>query len=299
MNELASITSDSEICQVLISLPEKFIVDFANGIDVARDHLRVQRQRTGIAARFYDGFTGKGMRRQSEVNSSLIDGVEGSLIWLTELTESVTLSNFAVAQLNDRVDVIAKNIALLAHHSADTYNQMEKLALKFSLHCNHVSQRIDQIDFELRAARHLEQVFNKWSAGRFNTFSLAGRCYAAMEELRWGTFGDYCRSFDNQVRRDFLMDLTNRAIGQLIKDARIEAHERLDMTFWLEKPTGSPLISSATEAIAYLGDWSNCEDQPFVFSITQLPTQRPLGLPNRCNANRLAPALVAELFEGT
>ncbi len=296
MNDLAPITGDSEICQVLSSLPEKFIVDFANGIDVARDHLRVQRQRTGIGARLYDGLTGQGARRQAEINASLIDGVEGSLIWLGELTESLALSNYAIVQVNERLSVITQNVTTLAHYSADTRHQVEKLSIHFNQRCDLLNQQIDRIDFEQRAERQLEQVFNKWAAGRFNTFSLAGRCYAAMEELRWGVFGDYCRVHDNHIQRGFLGDLANRAISQLTNDARIEAADRADMIFWLAKPTGRTLLSDATEALAYLGDWSNPEAQPFVFSITQLPEQRPLDFPNRCNANRLAPALVSELF---
>ena len=68
------VTSTSEICQILTCLPERFVVDFANGIDVARDHVRVQKGRGDFLARCYDGFTGKSVKRQAEVNASLIDG---------------------------------------------------------------------------------------------------------------------------------------------------------------------------------------------------------------------------------
>ena len=37
---------DNEACQILACLPEKFIVDFANGIDITQDHLRVQKNRS-------------------------------------------------------------------------------------------------------------------------------------------------------------------------------------------------------------------------------------------------------------
>ena len=75
------ITPDSPVCQILSSLPEKFVVDFANGIDVTSDHLRVQRERTGVFARLYDGFTGQGARRNAAIQASLADGVEASLKW--------------------------------------------------------------------------------------------------------------------------------------------------------------------------------------------------------------------------
>jgi hypothetical protein len=297
MNNLTPITSESEICHVLIQLPEKFIVDFVNGIDVAQDHVHVQHQRTGMFSRLYDGFTGQGARRQAEINSSLIDAVEGSLTWLNELSESLARSNYAIARVNERVDVITKNVAAIAHYSADTRHQLQQLSIDLNRRCDLLSQQIDRIDFENKAKWQLDEVFAKWSAGRFNTFSLAGRCYAALDELHWGAFGDYCRSHNGQLRQSFLENLANRAISQLANDARIGTSERSDITSWLDKPTDRTLLADATSALAYLGDWSNPEAQPFVFSITQTPEQTPLSVPKICNSRRLVPALVGELFE--
>ncbi len=38
--------ADNRVCQVLTCLPEKFVVDFANGIDVAQEHIRTTGERT-------------------------------------------------------------------------------------------------------------------------------------------------------------------------------------------------------------------------------------------------------------
>lgn len=296
MNELVPITSDSEICQVLTSLPDKFIVDFVNGIDISTDHVRVQQQRSGIGSRLYDGFTGQGARRQAAINASLIDAVEGSLIWLNELTESLTLSNYAISQVNERVNVITKNVSTIAHYSADTRDQLQKLSIDLNRRCDLLGQQIDRIDFENNAKWQLEEVFDKWSAGRFNAFSFGGRCYAALDELRWGAFGDYCRIYNNQLRKSLLENLSNKAISQLASDARAGAGDRLEMSFWLATPTDQTFLVDANDALAYLGDWSTSDAQPFMFSITQLPEKTPLSLPKICNASRFAPALVGELF---
>lgn len=53
-----------ELLQVLTSLPEKFVVDLANGIHVNRDHLRRQGERGGFFARMYDTLNGAAARRQ-------------------------------------------------------------------------------------------------------------------------------------------------------------------------------------------------------------------------------------------
>lgn len=290
------ITQDSEICKVLTCLPEKFIVDFANGIDVTRDHLRVQQERTGTFARLYDGFAGQSSRRQVEINANLAAGVEGAITLLTELAESLTISNYAIARLSERMNVITKNVTSLAHYSADTRQQLQILSTALHQRCDDLSQEIGHIGFIQRVHHQLEHVFSKWDAGYFNSFSRAGRCYAALEELRWGSFGDYCRAHNNQYRKEFLDILTNRAISQINKDALI-TEDRPNIEFWINMPSGRALLPDAALALAYLGDWSKPDSHPFVHSITQLPEQIPLKLPKLCDAKRLARALVSEVFE--
>ncbi|EFH3393103.1 diguanylate cyclase regulator RdcB family protein, partial [Escherichia coli] len=75
--------ADNRVCQVLICLPEKFVVDFANGIDVAQEHIRTAGERT-FFRRLKEGLTGEGAARQNAINASLAQGVEASLRWLTE-----------------------------------------------------------------------------------------------------------------------------------------------------------------------------------------------------------------------
>lgn len=148
MSDVSSpIASDAPICQTLHCLTEKFVVDFANGIDVARDHLRVQRARTDMFARMYDGFTGQGVRRQAEINASLSDGMDASLQWLGELTQSLAHSNWAIAQVNDRVTALTGNVAKLVHYSADTRKQLETLAHQLDQRMQGMAQEIARIDF--------------------------------------------------------------------------------------------------------------------------------------------------------
>ncbi len=48
--------ADNRVCQVLTCLPEKFVVDFANGIDVAQEHIRTAGERT-FFRRLKEGLT--------------------------------------------------------------------------------------------------------------------------------------------------------------------------------------------------------------------------------------------------
>lgn len=87
--------ADNRVCQVLTCLPEKFVVDFANGIDVAQEHIRTAVERT-FFRRLKEGLTGEGAARQNAINASLAQGVEASLRWLTELTTSLATTNYAI-----------------------------------------------------------------------------------------------------------------------------------------------------------------------------------------------------------
>ncbi|EJB6289494.1 chemotaxis protein, partial [Escherichia coli] len=87
--------ADNRVCQVLTCLPEKFVVDFANGIDVAQEHIRTAGERT-FFRRLKEGLTGEGAARQNAINASLAQGVEASLRWLTEMTTSLANTNYAI-----------------------------------------------------------------------------------------------------------------------------------------------------------------------------------------------------------
>lgn len=53
------------------------MVDFANGIDVAQEHIRTAGERT-FFRRLKEGLTGEGAARQNAINASLAQGVEAS-----------------------------------------------------------------------------------------------------------------------------------------------------------------------------------------------------------------------------
>lgn len=293
------ITLDSPVCQILSSLPEKFVVDYANGIDVIRDHLRVQCERTGFLERLYDGFTGKSARRNAEIQASLADGVEASLKWLCELSESLAKSNWAIIQVNDRVTALTGNVAQLAHYSADTRLQLQELAHRLDARMQGMAQEIARIDFIQKAQLNMDATFDKWAAGRFVALSPAARCYAALEELRWGALGDYCRNYSGQRQsRDFMQMVVDRATKQLATDAGIGLQTSAEMaTVWLTAPptrSGSG-NDDLQQALGYLADRMDTDTAPFVNSATQ---QRPANLtvPLIAQARRIAGTMTQEVF---
>ncbi|HHG4505755.1 YjcZ-like family protein [Pseudomonas aeruginosa] len=297
MSESNALNQNSEVCQLLTCLPEKFVVDFANGIDVARERQRYLSGRTAFFTRLYDGLTGQGARHQAEINASLTDGVEGALQWLTDLSESLAKSNHAIVQVNSRVNALKLDVAKVAGYAVETRQGLEQLSERLDGRCNAMELEINRIGSLQRAQIQLDTVFSKWAAGRFSSFSLSGRCYAALEELRWGPFGDHLQRLTGHERQKQLELLANRAIVQLSQDASLSVGERIGTRDrWLAQPQGRHVLADASEALGYLGDWSDAERNPFTFVVSQQPQELPLQVPRLGSAQRFTETLIGELF---
>jgi hypothetical protein len=292
-----------EMFKVFTALPEKFVVDFANGIDVARDHLRVQRQRGGLAARMWDGFTGKSSLRQGNIQASMVDGLDGSLRWLTELTKAMAQSNQALSRVLTRVGELQANVALLANYSADTRELLVQLDRRLVSRTDALAREIERISMEQRAERQLNQVFDKWSAGTFEMLPPLARLSACLEELFWGDFGGFCQARRNPVLCDSLIgQLVHKSIARLNEDMKhidIKPGERLDTQIWLSSPAQARCTiqtAEAQEALQYLGDWADAQTHPFTHCVTQRPSMLPLQIPRLMLAERATTALVRERF---
>lgn len=259
----------NDVFRAMNFLPEKFVVDFANGIDVARDHIRFQRENDKFLMRILNGFSGKSARRQNEINQSLADGVEGALKWLTELTHSVAKTNYALVKVNERVAVIQKNVIDLAHYSAETRQKLEALSVQLHSRIDQLSHEINRIDITQKAKIQLDHVFDKWGGGKLNHFSPITKCYITLEELYWGNFGDLCRSQieNNQtLAQTMLENLANRLIQQLTKEADTTAQQRVGLSTWTNQHiTSEQIANDWIEALNYAGDWAEPDQHPFVF----------------------------------
>ncbi|MQT39409.1 hypothetical protein GHO45_00475 [Pseudomonas sp. FSL R10-0765] len=298
MNETDAIAASAEVCQLLTCVPEKFVVDFANGIDVARERQRHMATRTGFYSRLYDGFTGQGARHQAEINASLTDGVEGALNWLVDLSESLARSNRAIVQVQTRINGLKHDVALLVDYSVQTRQTLNLLSQRLDERCDALDRQVARIDSLQQAQLHLDRVFGKWGAGRFNGLSLSGRCYAVIEELRWGAFGDYCQVLSGHERQAQLDDLANRAIIQLSRDANVGHGERLGThERWMARPAAGAAWFDGEEAVRYLGDWTDPGTAPFAYAVSQMPEELPLQVPRLGSAHRMAEGLISELFQ--
>lgn len=286
----------NRVCQVLTCLPEKFVVDFANGIDVAQEHIRTAGERT-FFRRLKEGLTGEGAARQNAINASLAQGVEASLRWLTEMTTSLATTNYAITRVNDRVSSLVSDTARLAHYSADTREQLLTLADQVHHKLNHLEEKLHRVDQVQRAQLHLEQIFSWWSAGRYASFSPAGRCYVALEELRWGAFGDVIRQGETGQVNQLLDILRHKALTQMAQESGGSATVRLNTLDWLGGQGREQADNEWHDAINWLGDWCSEEQHPVIWSTTQAAEHLPVRMPRLCSAERLSESMVDEIFQ--
>ncbi|VXD08703.1 conserved hypothetical protein [Enterobacterales bacterium 8AC] len=286
------IMTTQDVVQVLPCLHEKFVVDLANGVDIVRDHTRTQQSQRFFERLWHD-LTGTNAQRQQAINASLADGVDSSLRWLIELTGSLAKSHYAITQVNDRVNQLVHHTAEIAHYAAETRSQLHQFAENVNTRCLALEQEVQGLRQTQDGMLHLNRVFTRWQAGRYPQFSLAGRCYAVIEALRWGAFGDLLRSSDASQHNVLIDDLRDRAITQMLRDADVTASERKNSDFWLAVPD-----THFGEGLAYLGDWCDPHYHPVVSAITQTDQVLPLGMPIRSTAERLASAMVDEVFGG-
>ena len=115
--------ADNRVCQVLTCLPEKFVVDFANGIDVAQEHIRTAGERT-FFRRLKEGLTGEGAARQNAINASVAQGLEASLRWLTDFSRARREKTMAERLANEILDA-SNGLGASVKRREDTHKMAE------------------------------------------------------------------------------------------------------------------------------------------------------------------------------
>jgi hypothetical protein len=278
--------------KILSGLPDKLLIDTVNSIEVSKDHIRVQKTRSGFLSRVTDGLSGKGHLRQTEINQSLSDSLEGVIEWTTYLTNELAHSTLAIAKANEKISVIHENVATLAHYSADTRQQLKALDQRLSEKYQELSDEIKRVDIEQKASRQLDQVFDAWKAGKLKKLPIIQQLFVILDNLFWGDFGYYCQTHRSNTRNNFLSQLDHKIQIELNDLLKPSEHR-----FSIQQLTPQ-LTHSLNDALAYQGDWS-CEDQhPFSFTATQQPIllETSLHIPRLLSVERVSNAFVDEFF---
>lgn len=179
--------------------------------------------------------------------------------------------------------------------SAELRQQFAVACEQFRQRAEHKQKALTQRGLVVQSGVHSEQVFTRWHAGNFDGWSLAGRCYIALEELNWGAFGDAWRLANREVRgllRDNLRAMAAQYLAQSI-GASVETRHFYQQ--WLTAPRSVGLLDHK-DMLGWLGSGCDPTRQPVCWSVTQTWQPVALGMPRLCSAMRLVDAMMAEIF---
>lgn len=288
------ISKDSDICKVLPCIVEKSLVDYVNSIDVTQDHIRNQKDRNSFRSRIFDGFTGNSARRQNLININLQDAIDKSIPLIKKIYEDLELNSYALKSVSDEVTRLKLGVN---EFSKAIYSELDDLSKELDERILYLQEEVSRIDVTQQANLNLNRAFSKWKAGRLSVYSPAGRCYAVTEELRWGAFGDYCRSHSAKDRDKFIEQAIDMATIQLAEDAgvRIKASRvsTYDNWFSLQK---SSQHNDFHDGLTYLADEFDEMSSPFISTVTQNLPERLVRVPLLANASRVAETVIHEVF---
>lgn len=170
--------------RVLESVHPRFLVDLAQGDDARHPQAHQQQFRERLMQELLAR-----VQLQAWTNSGMLNAPLSLRLTLVEkLASMLDPGHLALTQ-------IAQHLALLQkmdhrQHSAfpELPQQIAALYEWFSARCRWKEKALTQRGLLVQAGEQSEQIFTRWRAGAYNAWSLPGRCFIVLEELRWGPF---------------------------------------------------------------------------------------------------------------
>lgn len=280
--------------RTLECITEKFVVDFANGIDVARDPWR-SLQGKAFYQRLKEEFAGQNRLRQWALDGSLLESLEVSLAWLGQLTGTVAKSYLAATLIHERITQMEVASSRMAYYSSEGREQLAHTRKQLEMRVSKLEMQLKNIDLYRQGIVHCEQIFARWRVGHYFAFSPAGRCYVALQELLWGSFGDALRLCPKEQSQQLLEHARGLAISRLADEVNASPRTRHYYHEWLTTPS-VPGVMEHKDALVWLGNGCDSESHPVSYSTTQTWQGIALGMPRICSAMRLGSAMVDEVF---
>ncbi|MEC9694915.1 YjcZ-like family protein [Escherichia marmotae] len=277
--------------RVLESVYPRFLVDLAQGNDARYPQAHQQQFRERLMQEILAR-----TQLQTWANAGMLNAPLSLRLTLVEkLAAMLDPAHLALTQ-------VAQHLALLQkmdHRSQSAFpklpQQIAALYGWFSSRCCWKEKALMQRGLLVQAGEQSAQVFTRWRAGAYNAWSLPGRCFIVLEELRWGAFGDACRLGSPQAAVLLLDDLRVKATQYLAESINAAPTTRHYYPQWFTSPT-TPTGGDYADFLSWLGKWSDADKQPVCWSVTQRWQTVALGMPRLCSAQRLAGAMVEEIF---
>ncbi|WLI75272.1 diguanylate cyclase regulator RdcB family protein [Kosakonia sp. H02] len=278
--------------RVLECIHPKFIVDLVQGADAARQMPDVPQQQV-FRERLAQEIVAQTQLRPWAMSGMLNENDALRLGLAEKLTSMLDPGHLALTRITERLHAMQHRPASATPGAQQQYDELVK---HFSQRTAFKEKALTQRGLAVQAGDHSEQVFAHWRAGSYDGWSMAGRCYIALEELRWGAFGDACRLANNDVASMLKDNLRAMAADFLAQGIHASVATRHFYHQWLATPS-TPGLMDYKDLLGWLGDWSDAERHPICWSVTQSWQTVALGMPRLCSASRIATAMVDEIFD--
>ena len=234
-----------EDVETIPHIRDKAIVDFVNGMGMAKDLNQVDKKHFDLPARILDLISGKSHQRQINMNDSFIKSFEACKEFLKEINQDITQHSRLVTELSRSLQETQCAVAEIA-------NELEDLK-------KYVDKRFSNLEKEVRRLTESDEInflLDKWRAGDFSKFSPIARAYIVLDSLYWKGIN----VADERV--------TKSVIAQLKVDLKTEHDTPLNSDHWLAYSSGS---QSEPFVLHYLGNW--CLGNQKILNMTFLATQ--------------------------
>ncbi len=218
------------------AVTSRMLIDMANSLDVIDSQLRIKAQPQGFFKRMLDSFTGSAARRDAFVAQHQQTSLRSLVEVTTHLTKEITDTNLALVEAGKRLGDVEHALAQVAHVVADQREALHELQVTVWGERKRVDAELSHMRLRMEAGEQLGHVFSRWDSGHLAALPLASRASAALQELRWGAFGQFLQQYpdDAQTLRETVM---NKTVANLKSDARLQAaDDPLGLSAWLALP---------------------------------------------------------------
>ena len=272
----------------------KFMVDLVQGDETKRSGGFLQQQQR-LRARLTQE-----VLSQTQLRAWVLAGVSSENLMMRlklveKLASMIDPGHLALVRITEGLAFLQETERPRGQSTPGIMQQINTLSSWFSQRSAYKEKALTQRGLTVQAGEHSEQIFTRWRAGAYDGWSLPGRCFAALEELRWGAFGDACRLGNADVvamLKDNLCTMATQALAHSVKAAPTTRHYYHQ---WLSSPTAGG-SREHNDMLSWLGDWCDMEQHPVSGSVTQRWQNVALGMPRLCSAKRLVEAMVEEIF---
>ena len=304
--------TDTAIAHFAKALPSavksRMLIDMVNCLDVADDHLRVKERRQSFFPRMFDFFSGQGGRRDAAIAQSQQATLREVVNVTTHLARELSDTNRALAEVGGRLGAVERSsLAQVTHLALDQRQALDALAKTVESERLRVDERLQTLDLRVAAHEQLGLVFKRWAAGDFRHLPLASRASAALQELRWGVFGEFLahNPQEAQTLRESAIKDTAIRLQADIREENMDANDPLGLRAWLALPGGGaqqpPETRAFLEGLDWLGGSVALDGPQGVLKVcSQWPLLErkedmalPLKMPRLATAERMA-ALLAD-----